>query len=121
MNEVPADSQQQRVLLVYYSQGARSRLETSLSALGIEVQPIDGRAPYAITELTMQLAALIVVDSSPKDLISTQAVRQIGHILPQSRVLAVNAAGEAAAYLGGHRTGQMCPLEEALSFTLKAR
>ena len=106
-----------RVLLVYYSPEARQRLEAALQGQPLlEGYPIDGRAPEAIDAVRKHPAEVVVIDYGADDVSVSQAVRQVGQVLPRSLVVAVYPGRDrVGVYRGGHRIGAAESLEAALS------
>ena len=115
MPEQTSGTHNRTVLLLYYGAGARERLEAALVAQNLEVYAIDGRSEDAITFVREHPSPIVVMDRGATDVSVTQAVRQLGQILPESVVLTVYPRfGAVDVYRSGHRVGEAADLETAL-------
>ncbi len=117
MADVSGRTFTRRVLLVYYSPEARQRMQAALHGQSLlEVYPIDGRSPEATDAVGKHPAEVVVIDYGADDLSVSQAVRQVGQVLPRSLVVAVYPGrNRVDVYRGGHRIGAAESLEAALS------
>ncbi len=104
-----------KVLLVYYSPDARRRLEEVIRAQHLEVYSINGRASDALNKARKHTARVVIMDHSADDVSITQAIRQIGQVLPNSAVFTVSPGREAVdIYRKGHRIATVANVEWAL-------
>lgn len=103
------------ILLVFYSSGARCRLETTLLAWQLEVYAIDGWASSAVAELKEHPAEMVILDHGHQDVSLTQAVRRVGQVLPGTLVVLTSPDSTSVKlFRGGHPVGSAMSLETAL-------
>ncbi|MBI4298542.1 MAG: hypothetical protein HY666_02140 [Chloroflexi bacterium] len=103
------------VLLVYYSSEVKEQLERGLQRLHLKIHSIDGRAPDASELIRTNPSEVVIMDQAADDVSVTQAVRQIGQILPDSMVITMYPGREMVEiYRRGHRIGTAERLETAL-------
>ena len=94
-------------LLIYYSSAGREHVESLLQRHGLRPHSVDGRAGDAAEEIRRHPAELVAIDSESQDISITQAVRQIGRLLPRSLVFTVHHGPKAAVYRAGRLVGQV--------------
>lgn len=102
-------------LLVYYSAGARLRLQSALQRAGLQLHPVDGRAADAVDQIRSSSGELVVIDAGAVDLNVRQAIRHIGQISPNSHVMTSHPDRDTVEiYRNGRRIGVEHSLEQAL-------
>ena len=90
------------VLMVYYSARGRCCLEDLLRRQGLSPHPVEGRADDAVATIERQPASVVVIDSNSRDISVSQALRQVGRMLPEGLVFAVDCDRPTAnVYRGG--------------------
>lgn len=94
------------VLLVYYSNRSRDRLEAMLRGQGTEVYSVCGRALDAAKQVRAHPKDIAVIDKDATDISVSQAARRIGEILPSTMVFAVGSDRQAVeVYKDGRWVG----------------
>ena len=113
--ELHPSASKEDVLLLYYSQGRRERLEAAIKNERMEVYPISARAPGAVEEVGNHPIELVVVDHAPLDVSLRLAMRQLSQILPHSLVIAAYPNRQSVdVYRRGHHVGMSESLGSAL-------
>ena len=98
------ESSNNAILLLYYSLAARERLEAELLGRDLEIYSIDGRTPDASERVRNHPARVVIIDHGANDVSITQAIRQVGQILPHSLVVTVYLDRQSVEmYRNGHR------------------
>ena len=115
MPKPPPSTPKEDVLLLYYSQRGRDRLEAAIRNERMDVYSISARAPGAAEEVGSRPTELVVVDHAPLDVSLRLAMRQLGQILPQSLVIAAYPNRQSVdVYRRGHYVGTSESLGSAL-------